>query len=527
MIYLKFSDFNQITFQEQEEKEISFCLNQKDYFYSQIEVIVNKLNEYKEKGYHVFLIIQAEQRNFTSQEIMVFLSLEKQLKDVGISLYFDGGYKDTYTLEEIIKADNILDEFINKLKSSGLSPFEKYLAIYRYLSKKHYKAEEEIKGEELYLQNLHLSRDVVSVVNTDYIVCAGYAELMRYFCINVGIECFSQQLAVYGGEHPLHENNLVYLVDEKYGVKGLYYSDACWDSASDFADATLSFCLVPIDKVKEINSFISIFDAFLPFYDVYNIKMLSSEETLNFQIEDIYEGSYIVNRFNLAEEIDELFNKSINLFLNHKNEALDLLLSLFKKNHIQEDIYEIGFGIPFGTKPSFLMSLLILSKNNRSLVEELIKELKYCKELELDLLEDKERPYYCNESIFLNHFFYIGGFYEFIKDAKTFDFSKFDLSKDGIMKYLRDEKNIDGTNTFSFISFAQDSINDLRRLIILKKIRKLVNKTYPHGKQITDEAFLNALTNALIFEGLDIDTAKNEAEEIMDKTIKFRNKAFI
>ena len=99
------------------------------------------------------------------------------------------------------------------------------MLIYNFLSNKSYKAED-VLGEDV-----HQARDIISIMNSHYIVCEGYANLMKYLCDNVGIPCINQILGL-GKNSDRHMNNLVYLDDDKYKIHGLYYSDVTWDNVA-------------------------------------------------------------------------------------------------------------------------------------------------------------------------------------------------------------------------------------------------------------------------------------------------------
>lgn len=225
------------------ENELTLVIDYPKYRFDDVLIISNKANEIISNDIKLAIIIQADGRNFSDEELSIFMALEKELNKLSLPLYFDGGYKDTYSLEELIKADKILDEIIDKINKSNLSPLEKYLYIYKYLSSKPYKFDQREKDPDIKEEYIHLPRDIISVTNTDYIVCQGYGELNKYLCKNVGIDVFINYLYVIDSEGAeAHLNNLVILKDDKYDISGVFYSDACWDNGGDIR--TFSFALV-------------------------------------------------------------------------------------------------------------------------------------------------------------------------------------------------------------------------------------------------------------------------------------------
>ena len=174
---------------------------------------------------------------------------------------------DITSLTDVLLANRKMNEeikLINESKINGdpLSPFEKYLMVYQYVAGRKYK---EGKGSDC--------RSIVQVETGDKIVCTGFSNLLRYICQQVGLECESQDLAVYDKEIKLseikedtlskftHSNNIIYLKDDKYNIDGLFYVDSCWDAyqAGSFAKdikniSYLNHALLPfsdIDKIKE------------------------------------------------------------------------------------------------------------------------------------------------------------------------------------------------------------------------------------------------------------------------------------
>lgn len=140
-------------------------------------------------------------------------------------------FEDGSTIEHALDASRKINEFVehvNKVKEDGttLSPLEKYICAYQFVSSFMYKSENEEK------ENYLTSRNLVSILTGDKIVCEGYAAMLKEICTRLDIPCEIQYLN-FKDSNIGHANNLVKINDDKYNVHdSIYYADACWDSKS-------------------------------------------------------------------------------------------------------------------------------------------------------------------------------------------------------------------------------------------------------------------------------------------------------
>ena len=492
-----------------EDKEVHFYLDAKTYDEQDIDKIIQRLSRIKEQGFDVMLIINAEQRNFDSDEIAVFISLKKKMDVIHVELFFDGGYKDFYTLPELIHTDKVLDEFINKLNASGLSPFEKYMVIYRYLTKKLYKVED----DDNIADSPHLSRDIISVITTDYIVCQGYAELMQYLCTNVGIECFTQVLST---DTTSHMNNFVNIHDDKYGIHGLYYADACWDTRSKTAKARLNYCLLPLDDVRYISSVIMPNSQYLPLYRVRNYKLIC-DVFFPYDYNNSYNLSYfyLIEKFHLEKETEEWFKKCADLFLKEKDDVIDTLFGLLQEQGVRNRDYVEALTIPYGTSIPFLLALLILSKNNLDTVRYQISVFKRYIDLGADILKDEDNPFANPFSLDMVLSFPLIEGFEMLKHG--FNYQEMDMTYEGFTNILYKELDFDHPLEHrTELSTVFDTISYMRNMIILDKLEKLIEKEYPRGLPVSIKAYEEALKKALLYEGM----SEQDADKLVKSTIK-------
>ncbi len=289
----------------------------------------------------------------------------------------DFDYKE-YVLSETLSAQQKANEIVKNLKDSDLSPFEKYMAIYNFLTTKVYHESDD---------DLSKSRNLISVLNGDDIVCVGYAKLMKYLCDEVGIPCICQESEVYNRTdgRPIggHENNIVCIDDDKYNIHGIFYSDACWDSSTIVngreQKRTLNHCLIPLTDKNKLNADVKTRPQFNHFYSnhfsdneylntVIDSRMLMYyPETKSFTLKTIGKDE------NYIKEVEKKATDIVNDDQRVAN-ACDLLEKLFNENGIKDNVYECN---PPKSLHFETMLALCMSKNpDMDLINENIQRLK-------------------------------------------------------------------------------------------------------------------------------------------------------
>ena len=166
-------------------------------------------------------------------------------------------------LNSNVRMNGIIDKINNHtVDGQPLSPYEKYLAAYSWVSSFSYKSEDEnddklqlnekdkitskVYHEFIQSPDSRLSRDPLKILQeekrdplnpskNDCIVCVGYATLLERICQGIGINCTEQLCEpVKENEKPkginTHSNNAVHLQDSKYGIDGIYHADSTLDS---------------------------------------------------------------------------------------------------------------------------------------------------------------------------------------------------------------------------------------------------------------------------------------------------------
>lgn len=260
----------------------------------------------------------------------------------------------SWTLDEVIEAnlkiDNITREVLDaRIDGRPLSPLEKYLYIYDYVTSFQY------KEVENWPDNSHLSRNIINVLNGDKIVCVGYSSLLKVLCDKVGIPCFTMGVEIENLENlnkvsGSHQANTVFIKDDIYNIDGVYYSDACWDSARiDDPSKRYNFFLLPIEDLKNMRTrkvtikehgFVDSF---------YNAKTPLNSIKNGMQLEKLcreYDNDFST----LVPFNNEDFNKTEALCVNLKNSISNLsrfefearnILNLFLNNFSEDYIISL------------------------------------------------------------------------------------------------------------------------------------------------------------------------------------------
>lgn len=188
-------------------------------------------------------------KTFTQKELSNLKKLAMCAKSLGVTAgVYD--YMDVFDYQSVANADKTLKEQANAIRKNDYSPLEKLLHAYLVVSNREYTHEDRN-------DNLSSSRSVYGVLNSDKIVCAGFSEYIKALVneiddpnLTVFANSISMQRYSKGKVKPdLHQNNVVYIKDDKYKIDGFYYLDATWDNGKR---ETQHFLLLDIDNIKSI-----------------------------------------------------------------------------------------------------------------------------------------------------------------------------------------------------------------------------------------------------------------------------------
>ena len=147
-----------------------------------------------------------------------------------LNIIIKGSQINSIKLTEYKYYENILYRFIEPAQNKNYSPFEKY--IYAYNVTKRFKKYKES-------ENRAESRDLYKLLESDYIVCAGYSNLLIDLLTKLGIPARFAKLTVATikeGEETKNEYHarVAYsMKDPKYNIDGYYIADPTWDNSEE------------------------------------------------------------------------------------------------------------------------------------------------------------------------------------------------------------------------------------------------------------------------------------------------------
>jgi len=243
--------------------------------------------------------------------------------------------------KEYVKKEKMLLDMVAPARN--LSPLEKYL--YAYNLTKNFK--EYSPSEEGWEQ----SRALYNILDNEYIVCAGYTRLLEDLLDKLGIK--SQEFGVVAhdevtnqyGNHSLLQ---VKIVDEKYGIDGIYFSDPTNDSdkKNDYYQYALMSNLAqqytPLNSYIETERFFAA-NSVEEFYDNFT-KWYNKQENKERAIKDLAKQFIkIIYKFdkNIYDEIFEKYSKLLNSDI-EENKIKEILLEVanYIENNLNNNISE-------------------------------------------------------------------------------------------------------------------------------------------------------------------------------------------
>lgn len=148
------------------------------------------------------------------------ISEETGVMDVRIML---NGNTEPIKLEEFAKSFSIIDDLVKNIKALDLSPIEQVMMVYDICKNRVYVSEKEWEKPSK-------SRDLVSSLLTNTIVCAGYTNIFNTIINKLGLKAIDFPIKEIGAESSCHVRPVVWIEDPKYGISGLYFFDPTWDS---------------------------------------------------------------------------------------------------------------------------------------------------------------------------------------------------------------------------------------------------------------------------------------------------------
>lgn len=224
--------------------------------------------------------------------------LKKLGKNIKVSyIHNEMSYKEPILLNEFLEMRKYINSVVYSIKEQHLTPVEEILALYEIIKWYRYNYN---------VDNPDDSRYIHSFVKTGNIVCAGYSKLFAQIAMELGHNAFVCLIDSSDTKTGIgHERNAIYVDDEYYNIKGLYYLDITFDSTqNDMIGNKYG------DNVQKSNLF---YQCFLFNFEQY--KSLFPDEFNPVRVDNVDKIlPYIQNDF-VNMKISELVNepKEINL----------------------------------------------------------------------------------------------------------------------------------------------------------------------------------------------------------------------
>ena len=244
-------------------------LDRKDLKKCSAKDVLKELEVYTKKGVNPSDFVVAfdndwKKKTFDKEELKNLVKLTDIFQSMGVTIgVYD--YKDVYDYHQVFNADKKIKEYANEIRKNDYSPLEKLMHAYFIAQSREYKYENDEDSSSK-------SRSVYGILNSDKVVCVGYSELLksviqevgdenvRVFANDVGFKDLSEKNIE--DKYSFHQNNIVYIKDEKYDIDGYYYLDPTWDTnifgeVYGFEDKVitrdkLSHFLIEISQIKNV-----------------------------------------------------------------------------------------------------------------------------------------------------------------------------------------------------------------------------------------------------------------------------------
>ena len=191
-----------------------------------------------------------QKKTFTQVELDNLKKLEKisNLSGVNVGIF---DWLNIFDYKSVANADKIIKEKANEIKKNNYSPIEKLLHAYLIVSDREY------IREDVNFDDASKSRSVYGILNNKEIVCCGYSEYLRAIVNELGdenLKVFANAVVTKYYEHAKlvfdwHQNNIVYIKDDKYNIDGFYYLDPTWDYKKK---NSLKFFMLEIKEIKNL-----------------------------------------------------------------------------------------------------------------------------------------------------------------------------------------------------------------------------------------------------------------------------------
>lgn len=348
---------------EKQGKQVGLNFSFAHYSSETLEQIASLAERFAENGYEPEIRVFGNNLEFKKSDLKNIMDYEEKLKGKNVKILVSDR-ENLYSIKETIKAYVRAKNEIDRIKQMNLSPFERFLAVYQFVTSIAYKDDE---------INKFVPRNVISALSSNEIICVGYSKLLKFMCDAVDIPCIRQMSLLenkFNKNKGYHESNVVKIKDEKYGIDGYFYADACWDNVYNAREKGLKYnhCLIPFEDIKHTKYDCKFF---------HNTKLLYediSPEIVYEFFEDEKKLARIIKQFNLTGTLKLGINKQN--YEERRRDGIAKLLEKIKQFDISPDIYEHYNLIPTSLSLESLFALSIDFDKNKELIETCLQKLK-------------------------------------------------------------------------------------------------------------------------------------------------------
>lgn len=152
--------------------------------------------------------------------------LERKYPDTDNIYFYVEENVDPISLVDYRQTTEKITKVVSRIKEYGFSPLEAAIYAYDY-------ARDKIYTEEDKKDKFTESRDLTNALLRDKIVCVGYARIFKIILNKIGINASVYAISNIDGGHAIA---VAHIVDEKYGIDGIYYFDPTRDRKRDDTD---------------------------------------------------------------------------------------------------------------------------------------------------------------------------------------------------------------------------------------------------------------------------------------------------
>ena len=365
-------------------------------YYETLKDLFNKLKK-EDHSYNIEITVK-NRVTFNESNLL------NELPD-NINLKIDNN-RYSYTTEEYTKEEDKINKILEPIKNSDLSPFEKYLAVYNIVKK--FKTYNDCACESI--EDCDRSRIPKYILEdgNEYIVCEGYAKLLKEFLNKVGIS--SKETIIFldlsrdeefdeskYSSTSAHDRVLVYIDDDKYNIHGYYLCDPTFDSITDY-DLYIN-SLATFDRKKEARrlELLSKYDLLLDFhnFDEFQAKIN------HYLRRKIIEEWYRTEEENIQIAYIQLFADILNILEEVDYNEYSILFDKYHK-------YIMNYSIDFNTLEKIASEMLteyanyILPLTNNNIPFETIIDAAKVVKQKINHYNEKEIQDWLKETIDIN-----------------------------------------------------------------------------------------------------------------------------